>query len=346
VLGGRAEGDMTTTQTGSRNEARSIIEELWAEREQSRPAPAPVGKKPPTPGSPRRPASSRERKLATAVVLLLVGNGLAIGAKALGLVGGASKATFVAQADAICAPANAQMAGLTEPYGYSAVATTAATLLTTADAQVKALRSLELPAYGHRSDARGVLAAMGRTVDAGRSLQTAAEARNAAMTATAARTMTFQAEDAATRAKAFGLSACGSGMQSGVEVVLGGADEAVKGSLIADTGVLCRDLVRNAEALPVPKSASELDFYMTKSTALYDTFVTGLRALPVPRGDEAKVAELASGMVELGAKVRQMGAAAMNGDAKRVNAIEKEGDALADALDAKFSAYGFTNCGS
>jgi hypothetical protein len=29
-----------------------------------------------------------------------------------------------------------------------------------------------------------------------------------------------------------------------------------------------------------------------------------------------------------------------------VRAIEKEGDALADALDANFSAYGFTNCGS
>ena len=340
---------MSTTQTGRGGEARSIIEELWAEREQSRPAPAPVHTNAPVPRPPKpaRPAlHGRERKLATAIALLLGANGLGIGAKALGLVGGASKATFVAEADAICAPANAQLSGLAEPYGYPAVATAASTLVTTADAQMKPLRALQLPGYDDRAEARGVLAAMDLTVDAGRRLQTAAEARDAALTSAATRTMAVYAEDAATKAKALGLSTCAIGMQPGVGVLLGGADGAVKGSLISTTGVLCRDLVRDAEALPVPKTSSELDFYLHKSTALYDAFVAGLRALPVPRGDEAKVGELASGMADLGVKLRQLGAAAINGDIKRMNALEKEGDALAEALDTKFSAYGFTNCGS
>src|SRR5688500_827779 len=97
---------MSATETGDRNEARSIIEELWAEREQSRSTPTPPVLTPaPRPAKPRRaPAPAlhiRERALATAIVLILVGNLLGIGAKALGLIGGASKATFLAEADAI-----------------------------------------------------------------------------------------------------------------------------------------------------------------------------------------------------------------------------------------------------
>lgn len=335
---------MSTRARGTGSEARSIIEELWAEREGSHPVPAPASTKAPAPRSPRPPASSRERKLAAAVVLLLAGNGLAIGAKALGLVGGTSKARFVAAADGACAPVNAQLSGLAEPYGYTAVATAAATFVTAGDAQMKPLRSLQLPGYADRADARGVLVAMGQTLDAGRRLQTAVEARDAAQTASATRTMAVYAEGASARAKALGLTACAIGVKPGVDALLAGADNAVKGSLIASTAKLCDDLLQGAEALPDPKTFSEADFVLAKSAALYETFATGLRAQPVPRGDEAKVAELASGIADLAAKIRQMGAAAINGDAKRLNAIEKEGDALADALDTKLSAYGLRGC--
>ncbi|HUR23885.1 MAG TPA: hypothetical protein VMZ73_08455 [Acidimicrobiales bacterium] len=340
---------MSTTKTGSRSEARSIIEELWAEREQghtvltplvrsSAPAPAPAERRP--------PAGRRERMLATAIVVLLAGNGLAFGAKAIGLVGGASKATFVAKADAVCGPANAQLSALSPPRGYAAVATTAATFVTTAGAQVRSLGSLQLPDLGDRAEARGALAAMSATVDAGRRLQSGAAAGDPAVTAAATRTMALYAQDATTKAKAFGLSTCAVGMQPSVDALLAGADGAVKGSAIERVGIICTKLVHDAEALPVPKTMSELNWFIDRSSVLYNTFVTELKAVPVPRGDEPMIAELASGMVELGNKTREMGGAAMNGDMKRVRAIEKEGNALADALDAKFSAYGFTHCGS
>src|SRR5687768_14257981 len=138
---------MSATQTGSRSDARSIIEELWAEREQSRPVP-PVDRKAPVPRPPKpaRPGlGGKERALATAVVLLLVGNGLGVGAKALGLIGGASKAAYLAQADAICAPANAQLGALLTSGGYPAVATASSTFVTTSATQLQALRSLDLP---------------------------------------------------------------------------------------------------------------------------------------------------------------------------------------------------------
>lgn len=340
---------MSTTKTGSRSDARSIIEELWAEREQGHTVPPPpVRSSAPAPARPERrpPAGRRERMLATAIVVLLAGNGLAFGAKAIGLVGGASKATFVAKADAVCGPANAQLSALSPPSGYAAVATTSATFVTTAGAQVRSLGSLQLPGLGDRAEARGALAAMSATVDAGRRLQSGAAAGDPAVTAAATRTMALYAQDAMTKAKAFGLRTCVAGMQPGVDALLAGADGAVKGSAIERVGVICAKLVHDAEALPVPKTMSELNWFIDRSSVLYNTFVTELKAVPVPRGDEPMIAELASGMVELGTKTREMGGAAMNGDMKRVRAIEKEGDALADALDAKFSAYGFTNCGS
>jgi hypothetical protein len=342
---------MSTTKTGSRSEARSIIEELWAEREQGHTMPTPpVRSSAPAPArvpvERRPPAGRRERMLATAIVVLLAGNGLAFGAKAIGLVGGESKATFVAKADAVCGPSNAQLSALPRPNGYAAVGTMAATFVTTADAQVRQLRSLTLPGFGDRAEARGALAAMSATVDAGRRLQTGAAAGDPAVTAAATRTMATYAQDASTKAKAFGLTACAAGMQPGVDALLAGADGAVKGSAIERVGVICAKLVNDAEALPVPKSMAELNWFIDRSTVLYNTFVTELKAVPVPRGDEPMMAELAGGMVELGNKMREMGGAAINGDVKRVRAIEKEGDALADALDDKFSAYGFTNCGS
>lgn len=340
---------MSTTKTGSHSEARSIIEELWAEREQGHTVPTPpVRPSAPAPVQAERrpPAGRRERMLATAIVVLLAGNGLAFGAKAIGLVGGASKATFVAKADAVCGPANAQLSALSPPSGYAAVASAAATFVTTAGAQVHSLGSVQLPGLADRAEARGALAAMSATVDAGRRLQSGAAAGDPAVTATATRAMAAYAQDATAKAKAFGLRTCAAGMQPGVDALLAGADGAVKGSAIERVGIICRKLVHEAEALPVPKTMSELNWFIDRSSVLYSTFVTELKAVPVPRGDEPRIAELASGMAELGTKMREMGGAAINGDVKRVRAIEKEGDVLADALDAKFSAYGFTNCGS
>ena len=277
---------------------------------------------------------------------LLVANGLGLGAKAVGLVGGASKTAFLAEADAICSPANAQLGAIPTASGYPAVAAAASAFVTTAGAQVGSLRRLDLPGFGDRARARGVLAAMSATVDAGRRLQTGAAAGDAAMTAAASRTMSLHAGNAATRAKAFGFTACATGMQPGVDIVLAGADGAVKASLIGKASVLCGEMFRASDALPMPKTISELDWFIAKNTALYEKFVVDFKALPAPRGDDAVLAEMATGVSNLGVKLRQMGGAAINGDVKRLNALEQEGDALADELNAKFNAYGLTVCGS
>jgi hypothetical protein len=332
---------MSQTQTGSRTDARSMIEELWAEREQARPLNQPqVDKRPPAP--PRPKASPKERALATAIVLLLAGNGLGIGAKAMGLIGAPSKEMFIARADAICAPGNAGLSALSKPSGYPSVATAASTLVTTTETQLGQLRRLELPGFADRSSARGVLDAIAQTAGAGRRLQAGAATTDAAATANASRTMATVATDAAAAAKAFGFTACGAGMEPGINAVLAGANGAVKASFIEKVHPMCAALVRDAEEL----SAPTLDWYINQSTALYEKFANDLRALPVPPGDEAAVAELAEGMLAVGAKVRELGAAAMNGDLKRVTAIEKEGDVLAEQVDAKFQAYGFNDCGS
>ncbi|HJV08251.1 MAG TPA: hypothetical protein VJ653_01160, partial [Acidimicrobiales bacterium] len=325
-------------------EARSIIEELWAEREQARPTPP--GQPAPAPAPPRPKAGSRERKLAAAVVLLLAGNGLGIGAKALGLVGAPPAATFVSEADAVCAPTNAQLSALPKPSGYASVAATASSFVAVADAQVRQLRGLQLPSFGDRGKAQAVLGALAATAAAGRRLQAAAATSDPAVTANASRTMKSTVQDAAAKGRALGLTACATGMQPGADALLAGANGAVKASLIEKGSALCADLFRSAEAFPEPKTSSEFKYFIEQVTTLYGRFVTGLKALPAPPGDEATVAELAAGVNALAGKVTEMGAAAVNGDRKRVDTIMKEGDALTDALGVKFDAYGLTDCGT
>ncbi len=104
--------------------------------------------------------------------------------------------------------------------------------------------------------------------------------------------------------------------------------------------------MHDIEAIRVPKTMAEFNWYLHRSTELYNAFVTEVKALPMPRGDEPRIAELAKETTDLGSKLRELGGAAINGDVKRMKIIEKEGDALADAVDAKFAAYGFSNCGA
>lgn len=180
------------------------------------------------------------------------------------------KATFVAKADAVCGSANAQLGAILPPSGHAAVATTAATFVTAADAtQVRSLRSLQMPGRGDRVEAP-----------------------------------------------------------------------------IEKVAPICAKFVHDIEAIRVLKTMAELNWYLDRSTELYNAFVTEVKALPVPSGDEPRIAELAKEITDLGSKLRELGGAAINGDVKRVNLIEKEGDALADAVDAKFAAYGFSNCGA
>ena len=77
-----------------------------------------------------------------------------------------------------------------------------------------------------------------------------------------------------------------------------------------------------------------------------DKLVVDLKALPVAPGDEATVADMLTTTSDLIGKLRLLGPAAAAGDVRRVKAIDKEGDVLEKAVNAKFGAYGLHVCGS
>jgi hypothetical protein len=336
-----------TTRAGGRSDAAAMIAELWAEREETIAAPpARKASIPEAEGEPKPPrAGGRERALATLIVVLLAGAGLGIGAKAAGLIGAPSKASFLTKADAICATGNPGVSSLSKPVGYSSVATAASTLAANTDSQLAQLRTLDLPGRSDRNAARGVLNAISATGDAGRSLQSAAAASDPAMTALASRSMTLNSQDAATRAQAFGLTSCVAGMKPGIDAVVAGANSAVKTSFTEKATVACLELLRAAEALPRIRNATDLSRHIDSSVAMFEKLATDLKALPVPPGDEATVIEITTQIGNVSATIRQMGSAALAGDTKRVNALDKEGDAMIDLLNEKFGAYGLTACG-
>lgn len=342
--------DKDTTPIKTRTDAATIIAELWAEREQALRARSPAAQaaaegEARAAAEPEPPRSGgRERALATVIVLLLVGAGLGIGAQAGGLIGAPSKASFIAEADAACTPGNAGMNAITKPVGYQSLATSASTFVTTVDAQLRALRALDLPGYADRSRARNVLNAFGATGNAGRSLQAAAAAGDPAMTGVASRSMTLSAQDAMARAQAFGLTSCVAGMKPGIDSLIAGANGAVKTSFAEKASGICVELGRAIGALPRVRTADDLTKVVNQTVGLFEKMAADIKALPVPPGDEATVAAITSGIANVAAKMRELGNAALAGDVKRVNAIDKEGDALSDELDRRFLDYGVSAC--
>ncbi len=342
----------TPTGTGSRSDAASIIAELWAEREQGRssgsPSPSPPPSRPParSPAAPRPPADPRQLALAVVIVLLLVGAMGGVVAKTLGLIGAPSKATFVAEADAVCTAANGGVNALSKPVGYPSVATAASTLLTSTDTQVGRLRALDLPGGADRSQARAVLDAMTATSDAGRNLQAAAGATDASLTAAASRSLSASSQDALAKARTYGLTACVVGMKPGIDAVVNGANGVVKDDFLVRGNRLCIDFVSATDALPPIRNVNDLTRFVNQSVALFEKLVLDLRAIPVAPGDEAAVADMIAVFDTMAGKVKEIGVAGVAGDVKRVNAIDKEVADLEGTANATFEAYGLTGCGS
>jgi hypothetical protein len=344
----------TATKTGARTDAASMIAELWAEREQGRssgPQSGPQSGSPPAsparpPTAPRPPADPRQRALAVAIALLLIGGMAGVVAKTLGFVGAPSKATFVAEADAVCTAANGGVNAIPKPVGYPSLANAASTFVTTTDTQLARLRALDLPGGSDRGEARAVLRAMTATTDAGRNLQAAAGATDASLTAAASRALSTAAQDAGAQARAYGLNACAVGMQPGVDTVVAGANGVVKDDFLVRGNRLCIDFIRATEAVPAIRNANDLPRFVNEGATLIEKLVVDLRAIPVAPGDEATVTELIAIFDTMAGKVRELGPAAAAGDLRRINAIEKEVNDLEGTANGKFEAYGLTGCGS
>ena len=331
-----------------RTDAASIVAELWAEREQERSAGSarPDGSPARPPKPPRPKADGRQRALAAAITLVLVGGVLGVVATSLGVIGAPSKAQFVADADAVCAATNGTVNAISKPIAYPALAAAASTLVTTSETQLDRLRDLDLPGGDDRGRARAVFTALQTTNDAGRNLQSAAGAGDPAMTAAASRTLSLNSKDAQARAREFGLTACVVGMQTGTDAVLAGANGAVKDSFLVAGSRLCVDFLRDLEAVPTIRNANDITRFVNQNVTLVDKLVSDLRALPVAPGDENTVAELTAAVENLSGKLKQMGVAGAAGDVRRVNAIQREIDAAGVDVDTRFGNYGLRAGGS
>jgi uncharacterized protein YqgV (UPF0045/DUF77 family) len=186
---------------------------------------------------------------------------------------------------------------------------------------------------------------MTATNAAGRNLQTAAGATDDGQTVAAARLMSTYSKDAVAKAKAYGFAACATGMQPGIEAVLGGASGAVKNSFVAKATTRCLTAMEAVTSLAKPKTGPELSRFVAESTAMFDKLTVDMKALPVAPGDEGTVAEMFVAVEKANAKMKEVGAAAVAGDLKRMNTLQKEFDALDDAAGAKLEGYGLNVCG-
>lgn len=253
--------------TGDRTDAASMIAELWQEREQSGPEPAaapasvrgpdrPKADRPPKSRPDRPKADGTQRALATVAAVLFLGGALAVVAVSQGVIGAPSKATFVAEADAICGTGNGAVAAIPKPTSYPELATAASTLLSTTEVQLGQLRKLTLPGPADRGGAKAVLDAMKETGVAGRHLRDAAGASDAAMTGVAVRGITLNSKDAAAKAGDYGFSACAAGMQPGVDTVVAGSSGVLKAAFLAKADVICTAAASAVKAVRNRRSTS------------------------------------------------------------------------------------------
>lgn len=332
-----------------RPKASSVIADLWLEREQQLEAAAP-----PPPVDPRQPrtgtpsAMSGKAGLVAAIVALavLLGGGVGVYLAHAG-VGVPSKTTFIAKADAVCSKTNAPVAAVPKPSSYPELATAVATVVTAADTQSAALGKVHLPGGTARTAAADAIGALTAMDQAAHSLADAAAKKDDAATATATSHLMTQFSDATAKTKAFGFISCGSGLQTGMDNVTGGAKGLVKTSFMAKADSLCREASRKLDALvPFKSNQADIARYFGQGVDIMTKASSDLRALPAPPGDEATIADMLAAQDKVNAKVGELRDAAAAGNQSRFIAAGQELDVLGTAADAKLDAYGLAVCGS
>ena len=334
---------------GGRSDAASVIAQLWQEREQALsapPSPRPLDTTPLPTRPPRDRDGNRARgAVAVVAVALLLGGGA--GVFLAGRGGGSSTSRFVKKADAVCAPANGGVVALAKPSSYPELATAAGALVTASDTQVAGMRAIKPPSGPEGNTVTALLAAMVQTQEAGRSLQDAAGGKDDAATASAAQKVRGAANETSSKAAELGLSACGSGMQPGVDNVVAGAAGIVRTAFIAKADTVCRAGARQMEGLRPPRNDNrDVARFLGQVLQIAERMVTDLKALPVPPGDEGAVSDTMTALDKTNEKGREARDAAAGNDRSRFLAIEHEMTVLGTAADAKLDAYGLTTCGS
>ena len=333
-----------------RPRASSLLADLWLEREEMvRPAGAPKSPKDTShdgDGGPGFMHGKGALIAAIAAVAVLLGGGLGVFLAKSGS-GTPSRATFIAKADAVCGTANASTATVAKPTSYPELGTAMGTVVTATDSELAGLSRLRLPGGADRVPANGAIAALTATDGAAHTLADAAAKKDDAATAAATSKLATQFADASAKAKAFGFTACATGMQTAMANVAGGAQGLVKTTFMAKSDSLCREASRTLDAIPPFKNnATDVARYFGQGVAVVTKLANDLRALPAPPGDEATVADILSAVDKVNAKTSEMKDAAAAGDQSRFVAAGQELTVLETAADAKLDAYGMSVCGS
>jgi hypothetical protein len=259
--------------------------------------------------------------------------------------GGVTKASFLAKADGACGTGNGAAAAVAQPSSLPELGVAAGTLATTVDDQVAALRKLKPPDDDKRQ-VEGVLGALAGTAAPARALQNAAGKTDDGATARAANDLRTAVDAAAVQAKAYGLTACGPGLQGPATKVVDGARSVIKAVFVARAESLCAAANRKVGALPDPTSLASEARFLATYMPIEEKLFADIKALVRPPGDEAALADMLAAQDQVIAKDKETLAAAQKGNAALVDRLDGENATLITAANSRFDAYGLRSCGT
>lgn len=276
--------------------------------------------------------------------LLAASLALAAGLAACG-GGGVSKPDFVTKADGACGAGNGTLAGVAKPTNLPELATAAGSVASTVDGQADALRKLDPPG-DDKAVVAGVISALSEVSGPARALQEAAGKGDDAGTARAANDLKGKTDNAAAQAKAYGLTACGQGLQAPVATVIDGGRTVLKAAFVARADALCTAANRKAEGLAAPTSFASLARYLAAYVPIEEKLFADIRALTSPPGDDSAIADMLAAQDLVIAKDKELLAAAQRRNEREFDRLDAEETALVTAANAKFDAYGLRACGT
>ena len=260
---------------------------------------------------------------------------------------GPSKTEFTTQADRACTAGNTTISTATKPANAPQVATAAGDATSTIDAQVAALRAMKTPGGDDKDLAVGVVNTIAEVAVPTKALQEAAGRNDDAAMARAALDMQATAESASNTAQAFGMAQCGIQLKFGLGNLFDGVKQVVKATYVAKGEGLCRDAARKYDAIAPPgNSLASFNRFIDAVNGVSTKLAADLKALQVPPGDDATVADMIGAVDGLNAKSREAIDAVKAGNDRLFIALVDELRVAQTSVNAKLDAYGLKTCGS
>ena len=260
---------------------------------------------------------------------------------------GPSKTEFTTQADSACTVGNTTISTAAKPTNAPQVATAAGDATSTIDAQVAALRAMKTPGGDDKDLAVGVVNTIAEVAGPTKALQEAAGRNDDAAMARAALDMQSKAESASNTAQAFGMSQCGIQLKFGLGNLFDGVKQVVKATYVAKGEGLCRDAARKYDAIAPPgNSLASFNRFIDAVNGVSTKLAADLKALQVPPGDDATVADMIGAVDGLNAKSREAIDAVKAGNERLFIALVDELRVAQTSVNAKLDAYGLKTCGS